>query len=149
LAVQAVPAATPKDGKREKDMFQSRLGVLLPDEARRIGENTDTISGCLHCACRGRTKCKLRDYATAEGIKRTRYNLSSSAPVMHREHIAGRLWFEPSKCVRCGLCVYNTTDGFTFRGRGFEMQVVLPAESRAHVGEEVAKLCPTGALYTE
>jgi predicted molibdopterin-dependent oxidoreductase YjgC len=149
LAAEAVPVAAQKITGREKAMFQSRLGALLPDEVRRIGENTDAASGCLHCACRGREKCTLRALATAEGIKRTRYNLSSSAPVMYRERVGERTWFEPSKCVRCGLCVYNTCDGFTFSGRGFTMQIVLPEESRANISEETAGLCPTGAIYTE
>jgi ferredoxin len=86
-------------------------------------------------------------YATAEKIKRPRYKLSSVLPVMHREHLNGKLWFEPAKCIRCGLCVYNSHDGFTFSGRGFSMQVVAPKESRANIGEELAELCPTGALY--
>jgi predicted molibdopterin-dependent oxidoreductase YjgC len=142
-------AGTPESGKRgkEKEMYRSLPGILAPDEARRIRESITSVSGCLHCACSGRGKCKLRVYATAEGIKRSRYNLSSTLPVMHRENINGRLWFEPSKCIRCGLCVYNTPDGFTFSGRGFSMLVIVPEESRAGIGEELSELCPTGALY--
>ncbi len=147
LAIGARAVTTPK--LPQQNMFSSRLGPLSPDEAKRIGTSGDTVSGCLHCACRGKAKCLLRAHATTEGIKRTRYILSSSAPVMHRERIAGRMWFEGSKCVRCGVCVAGTRDGFTFSGRGFDMQVVLPEASRTHVGEEIAALCPTGALYIE
>lgn len=143
------PSDAVKQSARREDNFRSRLGVLSPDEATRIGGETHTESGCLHCACRGREGCRLREYATAAGIKRTRYNLSSSAPVMHRENIGGRIWFERSKCIRCGLCVYNTTDGFTFMGRGFDMQVVLPEASRQNIDEQTVELCPTGALYIE
>lgn len=149
LAVGAAPREGAKKA-REKEAFCSVPGPLSPDEARRIGsESPVTESGCLHCACRGRDKCVLRSLAAAAGIKRTRYNLSSSSPVMQRERVGGGLWFERSKCVRCGLCVYNTRDGFTFSGRGFGMRIVLPEESRANVGAEIAALCPTGALYTE
>ena len=63
------------------------------------------------------------------------------------QHIVDQLWFEPVKCIRCGLCVYNSTDGFTFRGRGIGMEVVIPSESKNNVKEEMAELCPTGALY--
>ena len=56
-------------------------------------------------------------------------------------------WFDVSKCIRCGLCVYNSTDGFTFKGRGFGMQVVLPEESINHVEEKLWEICPTQALY--
>ena len=59
----------------------------------------------------------------------------------------GRMWFEPAKCIRCGLCVYNSENGFTFKNRGFGMQVVIPEESKTNVKEELAGLCPTGALY--
>jgi ferredoxin len=146
LAIGASPLGPPK-GNRRAVMYQSRIGVLSGEEARRIDGSTTSDSGCLHCACGGRDKCLLRVYATNEGIKRPRYNLSSAAPVMQREHIAGRLWFERSKCIRCALCVAATTDGFTFSGRGFDMQIVLPEKSRANVEENVAEICPTGALY--
>ena len=59
----------------------------------------------------------------------------------------GRLWYEPAKCIRCGLCVYNSDNGFTFERRGFVMQVVIPEENRSNVPEKLATLCPTGALF--
>ena len=77
-------------------------------------------------------------------------DLSPSLPPaepVEPQHIVSRLWFEPAKCIRCGLCVYNTTDGFTFRGRGIGIEVVIPSESKKNVKEEIAELCPTGALY--
>ena len=61
--------------------------------------------------------------------------------------ITDHLIYEPAKCIRCGLCVYNTQDGFTFEHRGFDMRVVIPEESKHHVSEKIAKLCPTGALF--
>ena len=68
---------------------------------------------------------------------------------MKKEQINGNMWFEPAKCIRCGLCVYNTKNGFTFKDRGFGMEVVLPEENRVNVGQEVVELCPTGAIYFE
>lgn len=133
--------------KRDKDTFNSRLGRFTEKEKERLKETVTTPSRCLHCACAGRTDCKLRLYATAEGIKRPRYDASSTLPVMNRQPITGDLWFEQAKCIRCGLCVYNTTNGFTFKDRGFGMQVVLPEENRGNVSEELAQLCPTGAIY--
>lgn len=129
------------------DGFYSRLGRFTPQERDRLKQTVATPSHCLHCACAGRTGCKLRLYATAEGIKRPRYDAYSSLPVMSKQHISGKLWFEQSKCIRCGLCVYNSTNGFTFKDRGFGMQIVLPEENQANVGEELASLCPTGAIY--
>jgi ferredoxin len=66
---------------------------------------------------------------------------------MTREHVVGALWFEQAKCIRCGLCIYNSDNGFTFRNRGFGMQVMIPEENKVNVKEELADLCPTGALY--
>lgn len=127
--------------------FNSRLGRFTPREKERLKQTVTTPSRCLHCACVGRTGCKLRLCAAAEGIKRSRYEACSGLPAMSKQHISGNLWFEQAKCIRCGLCVYNSTNGFTFKDRGFGMQIVLPEENRANVGEELATLCPTGAIY--
>jgi predicted molibdopterin-dependent oxidoreductase YjgC len=145
----SIPAASEdtKTRKNDKNTFHSRLGRFTEKEKERLKQTVDTSSRCLHCACAGRGDCKLRLYATAQGIKRSRYETSTSLPVMNRQHVSGNLWFEQSKCIRCGLCVYNSNNGFTFKDRGFGMQVVLPEENRTNVGEELAGLCPTGALY--
>ena len=135
--------------KNDKNIFYSRLGRFTTKEKERLKETVITPSRCLHCACAGRTDCKLRLYATAEGIKRPRYEASSALPVMNKQHISGNLWFEQAKCIRCGLCVYNSKNGFTFKDRGFGMQVVLPEENRTNIGEELAGLCPTGAIYID
>lgn len=125
----------------------ARLGRFTEKEKERLRETVTTASRCLHCACAGRSDCKLRLYATTEGIKRTRYNASSALPVMNKQHVTGKLWFEQAKCIRCGLCVYNSNNGFTFKDRGFGMQVVIPEENRENIKENLAGLCPTGALY--
>ena len=133
--------------KTSSNLFQSRLGRFTECERERLKSTVLTTSRCLHCACAGRNGCKLRLYATAAGIKRPRYDTSTALPAMTKQHIKGNMWFEPAKCIRCGLCVYNSTDGFTFKGRGFVMEVVLPDENRHHIGEELAEICPTGAVY--
>ena len=116
-------------------------------EKEWLKETTSAPSGCLHCACGGKADCKLRLYATEAGIKRPRYEVSSMLPVKEKIHVKGQMWFEPAKCIRCGLCVYNSENGFTFKNRGFGMQVVIPEESKTNVKKELAGLCPTGALY--
>ena len=142
-------AETKKEVKKtEKALFQSRLGRFTAQEKELLKETIVTPSGCLHCACAGGEGCKLRRYASEAGIKRPRYESSSAAPVMKKEHVTGCMWFEPAKCIRCGLCVYNSQNGFTFRDRGFGMQVIIPDENKINVDEELAKLCPTGALYS-
>lgn len=133
--------------KNDKNIFHSRLGRFTDKEKAWLKQTVDTSSRCLHCACAGRSDCKLRLYATAQRIRRPRYEASSALPVMDRQHIRGKLWFEQAKCIRCGLCVYNSNNGFTFKDRGFGMQVILPEENRNNVTEELAGLCPTGAIY--
>lgn len=133
----------------DKNYFGSKLGRYTQPEKEWLKEVYQDASRCLHCACEGRDKCKLREYSAKAGIKATRYGVSSSLPVKEQIKVVGKLRFEPAKCVRCGLCVYNTEDGFTFQHRGFVMQVVIPEESKSHISESLARLCPTGALYLE
>ena len=133
--------------KPDKKAFLSRLGRFTEKERTFLKANIHSASNCLHCACSGRGDCKLRYYSTLQGIKRPRYEASSALPAMNKIHIVGNLWYEQAKCIRCGLCVYNSENGFTFRDRGFGMQVVLPEENRKNIKEELAELCPTGALY--
>jgi len=127
-------------------LFNSRLGRFTDKEKERMKELFNQPSRCLHCACDGRTDCQLRQLATQAGIKSSRYGVQSSLPVKETVPVTGRLVYEPAKCIRCGLCVYNSEDGFTFERRGFDMRVVIPEESKKHIKEQIAQLCPTGAL---
>ena len=133
----------------DKTAFTSKVGHFSPKEKDWLKASVDVPSNCLHCACVAQDVCKLRKFATDCGIKNPRYGVSSDLPFKIKKHVTGKLWFEPAKCIRCGLCVYNTDDGFTFKGRGFGMQIVIPDESRKNVSEDLADLCPTGALYLE
>lgn len=130
------------------NLFSSKLGRYTDTEKEWLKEVYSQPSKCLHCACEGRAKCKLREYATNAQIKSPRYGVSSHQIVKEQIHVKGNLYFEPAKCIRCGLCVYNTEDGFTFKNRGFDMQVVIPEESKKNIDETIANICPTGALFT-
>lgn len=105
-------------------------------------------SNCLYCDCDNKNSCKLRTYATECGIKNIRYSKESSVEALQRQHIHGDIWFESAKCIRCGLCVYNSENGFTFKNRGYGMEVILPEENKPNINEELTRLCPTGALYS-
>ena len=134
---------------------------VFPTEGMRIETESDEVTNLRRMAielllsdhkgrcgtCEGKEKCRLRELFIKMKAKWTRFAPMPSAGPVEPQHIVGRLWFEPAKCIRCGLCVYNTTDGFTFRGRGIGMEVVIPSESKKNVKEEIAELCPTGALY--
>ncbi|TLX76445.1 formate dehydrogenase [Labilibacter sediminis] len=131
----------------DKKLFQSRLGRFSDSEKIRLKETVSTPSNCLHCACTGRSDCQLRTHATAHKIKRPGYDMSSELQVMSKTKVNDIMYFEPSKCIRCGLCVYNSDNGFTFKDRGFGMEVILPEENKKNIRVELASLCPTGALY--
>ena len=109
--------------------------LLLSDHHARCG------------GCEGKEKCKLRELSVQLKAKWTRYGALAPVGEKVQEHVTGHLYYEPAKCIRCGLCVYNSKDGFTFQGRGFNMQVVIPEPSKPHVEECLAELCPTGALF--
>ena len=136
-----------RNRKTDRNLFQSKLGRFTASEKERLITTTTTPSRCLHCACEGRSGCKLRLLATSAGIKRPRYAITSALPAMNRQYVNGHIWFEQAKCIKCGLCVYNSRNGFTFKDRGFGMQVVLPEENARHINATLAELCPTGALY--
>ncbi len=129
------------------NLFSSRLGRFTDAEKERMKQLFTQPSRCLHCACEGSGKCRLRELGTKAGIRTPKYGVQSSQPVKERIKVTERLVYEPAKCIRCGLCVYNTDDGFTFERRGFDMRVVIPEESKSHVSDEIAQLCPTGALH--
>lgn len=141
---QMIPscATYPTEGMRidtesEDVLSLRRMGVelLLSDHKVRCG------------VCEGKEKCKLRDLYVRMKAKWNRFGpLPSPEPVV-QIHVQGHLYYEPAKCIRCGLCVYNTPNGFTFLNRGFKMQVVIPEENKKNVDEKIADLCPTGALF--
>lgn len=149
VAQSPLQANMPTHSSQEEQKLTavSKLGRYTDAEKEWLKEVYAQPSRCLHCACEGQENCKLRRYASEAGIKSTRYGVSSRQLVKEQQHITGKLYFEPAKCVRCGLCVLNTEDGFTFQHRGFDMQVVIPDESKGHVNEKLAELCPTGALF--
>jgi predicted molibdopterin-dependent oxidoreductase YjgC len=91
--------------------------------------------------------CKLRQYASMLRAKTNKYPRYSALKAVSPQHVKGNLWFDAAKCIRCGLCVYNSIDGFTFKDRGFGMQVVLPPESAKNIDESLCDICPAQALY--
>ena len=125
------------DTESEEVVELRRMGIelLLSDHGARWG------------VCEGKEKCKLRELSVQMKAKWTRFG--PIAPVGEKEqiHVNGHLYFEPAKCIRCGLCVYNSQNGFTFMYRGYGMQVVIPEENKKNVDEKMADLCPTGALF--
>ena len=118
-----------------KDLRRQSLELLLSDHIAVCRPPCDV------------KKCSLRKLATEYRAKWNRYPRYSAIKDAQPQHIKGNFWFDVAKCIRCGLCVYNSNDGFTFKNRGFGMQVVLPEESVKNVDELLCEICPTQALY--
>lgn len=138
LADGSSPAQVPRrdpDGERYTD-------AEAVEQARR----------CLHCECAGRADCRLlrygRRYAavTGDGRKRPRFRLIRSERIIH----------EPSKCIKCGLCIRITQErnepvGLAFLGRGFHVRVGVPfgknlTEGLGDSADACIEACPTAAL---
>jgi len=143
---QIIPSCTtfPVDGMNidsesdeVKDLRRQSLELLLSDH----------MAVC-RAPCEPK-KCKLRTLATEYRAKWNRFPRYSAVKDAQPQHIKDNLWFDVAKCIRCGLCVYNTDNGFTFKDRGFGMEVVLPKESVNNVDESLCEICPTQAIYFE
>jgi ferredoxin len=127
--------------------FNSTFSRFTEAEKKWPGKPSSSKTNCLYCDCNGKTTCSLRRYATEYGIRNIRYAKEGTREALRRLTIGKNILFEPAKCIKCGLCVYNTDNGFTFNGRGFVMQATLPEENESNINEQITELCPTAALY--
>ena len=157
--------------------FNSRFGKLFPAEyAEYLKETPGTgkrlepvnmadglgqkqvmeeAARCLHCDCRDRTGCKLRLYAEHYSAGQKRFR-SDERQLVTRSLQHDTVIYEPSKCIKCGICVrltelHREKYGMTFIGRGFDVVVAAPfneelGSALQKVAEEVAAACPTGAI---
>jgi ferredoxin len=160
----------------EKFMFNSRFGKLHPAEhgeylkesaegdriepeslsdgltARQVMEEAGR---CMHCDCRKIHDCKLRIYSDALGADQKKFRSPERVHCVKLDQHE-RVIYEPSKCIKCGVCVritekYREELGLTFIGRGFDVVVGVPfdeslADGLKVAAVEVAQACPTGAL---
>jgi outer membrane protein assembly factor BamB/ferredoxin len=116
-------------------MRKTALELLLSDHHATCG------------SCTSKNTCRLRQHAITYKAHFRRYAVSNDKSRDNTPQAVGKnIVFEQAKCIKCGLCVYNSNDGFTFMGRGFDMQVVPPA--RDGEWENLVELCPTGAITT-
>jgi len=127
----------------------SKLEGLIPEQVK------EEAARCLHCDCRDLHSCRLRFYSDSYGADQKRFKPEErqlcTKQVQHEEVI-----YEPSKCIKCGICVrltaqYKEDYGMTFIGRGFDVVIGVPfnedvASGLKKVAVEVADACPTGAI---
>ena len=160
----------------ERFRFNSRFGKLVPAEfAEYLKESKpgprlepeekekgltpqqvmEEAARCLHCDCRDLENCKLRLHSDAYSVQQKRFKPEERA-ICRKIDQHELVIYEPSKCIRCGICIriaetYREEIGLTFIGRGFEMVVAVPFNEPMSNGlkkaaAEVAKACPTGAI---
>ena len=160
----------------ESVLFNSRFGKLLPAEhAEYLKESVEgkrlepekpglglsaeqvmeEAGRCLHCDCRDRHQCKLRNYSDSYEADQKRFK-SEERLICTKQDQHDLIIYEPSKCIKCGICVritekYSEDFGLTFIGRGFEVVVGVPFNEALSAGLnqaslEVADACPTGAI---
>jgi len=160
----------------EKFLFNSRFGKLLPEEfseylkeshagkrlepaslpegftARQVMEEA---ARCLHCDCRDVHTCRLRIYSDRYRADQRRFKPEErQLCIKYDQHDS--VIYEPSKCIKCGVCVritekYREPFGLTFIGRGFDVRIGVPFNETLQKGlqvaaREAAEACPTGAL---
>ena len=160
----------------EARRFNSRVGKLTPaDQEAYLAESTSDqryepesladgftrekviaeAARCMHCDCRKQNNCKLRDYADEYEAGQRRFSYGERKPVtknIQKELVV----YEPGKCIKCGICVrltrlHQEKYGFTFIGRGFDVEVKIPFNESLGLGlaqtaQTVADACPTGAI---
>lgn len=110
---------------------------------------------CMHCDCRKKDNCKLRDYADAYSIDSKHYKMDDRK-LMTKQVQHDLVLYEPEKCIKCGLCVEisereNEKFGLAFEGRGFNATISTPLgtslyDSLLHTAAQCAEACPTGAI---
>ncbi len=160
----------------ERFMFNSRFGKLLPEEyAEYMKESVkgdrlepevlsdgfsreqvmEEAKRCLHCDCRDMHHCWLRIYSDEYEADQRRFK-SDERLLCTKQDQHDLVIYEPSKCIKCGICVritekYKEEFGFTFIGRGFDVVVGIPfnetlGQGLKKVATKAAIACPTGAL---
>jgi predicted molibdopterin-dependent oxidoreductase YjgC len=150
-------------------LFQSEFYEYLKESTERLRLSTGVHSKmgfsreeaileaerCLHCDCRKADNCILRDLSDRYRAAQKRYASGERLPVV-KKIAKEQLIYEPGKCIKCGICVrltakHRETFGFTFIGRGFQVEVGAPFDERLESAlertmQEVCEACPTGAL---
>jgi ferredoxin len=110
---------------------------------------------CLHCDCREKDNCTLRNLSTEHKASQRVYTIDKPKNTVknlgHKTIILEKL-----KCIKCGICIKTAQSegdktGFAFSGRGFEVEIVIPIEKNIDELTErtaisCAKNCPTGAI---
>lgn len=154
-----------KFGRLFETEFHEYLRESIPDprielDKGKLGDFTKEqamleAARCMHCDCRRKDNCKLRDYSTDYGADRKKFLFGERKTIKkYQQHEL--VIYEPEKCIRCNLCVditvkNNESIGLSSVGRGFRVEINIPFNEEldkalAKTADEVVNSCPTGAL---
>ncbi|MBI4977201.1 MAG: (2Fe-2S)-binding protein [Spirochaetes bacterium] len=123
-------------------------GLTEPDAMKEAAR-------CLHCDCRKKDSCRLRDLSESHQASQNTFSGERAAHMFRA--LKHGVVFEQGKCIKCGICVRiceseEIPDGFTFMRRGFDIRVDLPfgdVFENKTVMLRCASSCPTGAITSE
>lgn len=120
-----------------------------------LEEAREEARRCLHCDCRKRTECKLRDYASQYKARQRHFAVANRKQFRQIRQHAGII-YEPGKCIKCGICVRIAERekeplGLAFVGSGFDVEVGVPFDETLQdalqkTADECVEKCPTAAL---
>jgi ferredoxin len=132
-----------------------RLKPAHEHEGLSVSEVITEAARCLHCDCRDIENCRLRIYSDLYKADQSRFR-SEERKLVRKFFQHDAVVYEPTKCIKCGICVditaeYKEEFGLTFIGKGFEVEIGIPfsqnlSEGLKKVAVMAAKACPTGAL---
>ncbi|MGM0667510.1 MAG: hypothetical protein ACQETA_09325, partial [Bacteroidota bacterium] len=115
----------------------------------------EEAAACMHCDCRAKEDCRLRDLADKLQAANPRQKMLSH-PIEKKISSSTSLIFENAKCIKCGICVRMSTDetknpSLCFTGRGFMTLLSEPLawefNDVLRTGlDDIIRHCPTGAL---
>jgi ferredoxin len=144
-----------KLGKKElSKLLENKTAFGIPKIEGELTDARVEAGRCLHCDCRKRVSCGLRQWASEYGAQKKKYFASEEPDV--RILGSGNVILEPGKCIRCGLCVaiaekHGEDIGLTFANRGFDMEIKVPFDhsfddALKKSANECVEACPTAAI---
>lgn len=161
-AAQNTPPELPKGekpaynhlfGKVAKEDIQNMV-EFLPQNPEGSDLQKEALR-CLQCACAAKSDCQLRYAATILDAKQKAFR--NDNPPTFKLVDAGKIIFEPGKCILCGRCVRlgeqlkpGTGPVVAFRG---PKAIISPPFGMEYKDlfegfeEDFVRECPTGALY--
>ena len=159
----------------EEQLFNSKIGRMLEEEyddfmleADSAPRNTTKefegftmeqvqkeAARCMHCDCRKKFDCKLRDFSGEYDASQKRF-FPKERPPVRKVFKHEPLVYEPEKCIKCSICVritarYKEELGLTYIGKGFDVEISASFDNdQKNALEKTALLCaekcPTSAL---